>query len=160
MLRQLGQQASASLRSWAFPTAECEAKEDATMKGMLDPERLERAAKAVRDIDKSPNAKLVRLENVNSNAPMCPQPLMQLLAVSCGYVLFACALIQPTVFHACRSCEAGTHRGPNVVGTNIWYPPPIYMYNKSPHMRYRARRSLVQRCMNLDCISIALLAVY
>jgi hypothetical protein len=60
MLRQLGQQATASLRSWAFATAECEAKEDdISVKGMFDPDRLERAAKAVRDIDKSPNAKLV-----------------------------------------------------------------------------------------------------
>lgn len=61
MLRQWGQQATTSLRSWAFPTAECEAKEkeDASVKGMLDPDNLERAAKAVRDIDKSPNAKQV-----------------------------------------------------------------------------------------------------
>lgn len=68
MLKQWGQQATASLRLWAFPTAECEAKgnDDANVKGMLDPDRLERAAKAVRDIDKSPNAKNVRVPSQNA----------------------------------------------------------------------------------------------
>ena len=67
MLKYWGQQASASLGLWAFPTAECEAKDkdDANVKGMLDPDRLERAAKAVRDIDKSPNAKHVRMPSRN-----------------------------------------------------------------------------------------------
>jgi hypothetical protein len=70
MLRQLAGACSIGAGTWATQHAYCESKDapkeaskdaPSTFKnGMINPEELERAAKAVREIDRSPNAKLVR----------------------------------------------------------------------------------------------------
>ena len=62
MLRQLAGVVSVGAGTWGGGYAYCDSKnnESAFKNGMINPEELERAAKAVRDIDRSPNAKLVR----------------------------------------------------------------------------------------------------
>lgn len=62
MLRQLAGVVSVGVGTWGASHAYCESddKASAFKNGMINPEELERAAKAVREIDRSPNAKQVR----------------------------------------------------------------------------------------------------
>eukprot|EP00892_Ulva_mutabilis_P006304 jgi/Ulvmu1/4045/UM019_0022.1 len=61
MLRQLAGVVSVGAGTWGAGYAYCDDKDNASAfkNGMINPEELERAAKAVREIDRSPNAKLV-----------------------------------------------------------------------------------------------------
>lgn len=67
MLRQLAGVVSAGAGTWGVGYAYCENKDNSSAfkNGMINPEELERAAKAVREIDRSPNAKMVRPNHRN-----------------------------------------------------------------------------------------------